>query len=373
MASQNAKHRVTELLAIAGITVNGNEPWDIQVHNEKLYTRLMAGGSLALGESYMDKWWDCERPDEFIYKVLSSNLENVVKHSPKLLARIMLTKVLNLQTRSRAADSVHQHYDIGNDLFTRMLDKRLVYTCAYWKDASTLEEAQVNKMDLACRKLKLEPGMRLLDIGCGWGSFVKYAAEKYGVIATGISISEEQITLARELCKGLPVEIINVDYRDVDQKFDRITCFGMFEHVGHKNHCTYMETVNRCLDDEGLFLLHTVGNPVTRTYPDPWLSKYIFPDYTIPSITHLGKATEGLFYMEDLHNFGLYYDKTLMAWHHNFTSHWDELKDKYGERFYRMWTYYLMACAGGFRAKRNFLWQIVFSKRNRNEEYVSVR
>ncbi|HUR30169.1 MAG TPA: cyclopropane fatty acyl phospholipid synthase [Saprospiraceae bacterium] len=371
--ASNARNSVQELLAVADIQINGNKPWDIQVHDDRLYSRLLTGGSLALGESYMDKWWDCKHPDQFIYKILSSNLENTVKQSPKLITRILLTRVLNFQTKSRAASSVHKHYDIGNDLFIKMLDKRLVYTCAYWKDADSLEEAQVNKMDLACRKLKLEPGMRLLDIGCGWGSFVKYAAEKYGVIATGISISDEQIKLAKELCEGLPVSILNMDYRDLNQKFDCITCFGMFEHVGHKNHREYMEAVNRCLEEDGLFLLHTVGNPVTRTYPDPWLGKYIFPDYTVPSITHLGKATEGLFYMEDLHNFGLYYDKTLMAWHHNFSNSWEELKDKYDERFYRMWTYYLMACAGGFRAKRNFLWQIVFSKRTRKGEYQSVR
>jgi cyclopropane-fatty-acyl-phospholipid synthase len=373
MSSKTAQQRITALLSIAGINVNGSAPWDIQVHNENLYQRLLQGGSLALRESYMDKWWDCDKPDEFFARILSSDLENVIKNSPALLARIALTKVLNFQTRTRAADSVHRHYDIGNDLFMKMLDERMVYTCAYWKDAKNLDEAQVNKMDLACRKLKLEPGMSLLDIGCGWGSFVKFAAEKYGVTATGISISQEQINLAKVLCEGLPVEIINIDYRDLDQKFDRIACFGMFEHVGHKNHRTYMEVASKCLRDDGLFLLQTVGNPVTRTYPDPWLGKYIFPDYTVPSISHIGKATEGLFYIEDLHNFGLDYDKTLIAWHHNFITSWHELKEQFDERFYRMWTYYLLACAGGFRAKRNFLWQIVFSKRSRQGDYASVR
>src|SRR5687768_17615285 len=168
ISASNAKKSVEELLAVADIKINGSHPWDIQVHDERLYARLLTGGSLALGESYMDKWWDCQHPDQFFYKILSSNLENTIKQSPKLITRILLTKVLNFQTRSRAASSVHKHYDIGNDLFIKMLDKRLVYTCAYWKDATSLEEAQVNKMDLACRKLKLEPGMRLLDIGCGW-------------------------------------------------------------------------------------------------------------------------------------------------------------------------------------------------------------
>ncbi|HZV44616.1 MAG TPA: cyclopropane fatty acyl phospholipid synthase [Saprospiraceae bacterium] len=373
MPSPIAKKQVTDLLSRIGIQVNGSAPWDIQVHHDDFYQRVLAGGSLALGESYMDRWWDCEKPDEFFSHVLSSNLENIASGSPKLIASILLTKVINFQDRSRAKVNVVKHYDIGNDMFSKMLDKRMVYTCAYWKDATTLDEAQENKMELACRKLKLEPGMRLLDIGCGWGSFAKYAAEKYGVTAVGISISDEQIELANVLCRGLPVEIRHTDYREMNEKFDRITCFGMFEHVGHKNHRAYMEVVNRCLKEDGLFLLQTVGNPVTRTYPDPWLSKYIFPNYTIPSITHIGKAIEGLFFIEDLHNFGLHYDKTLMAWHQNFTEHWGELEDKYDDRFYRMWTYYLMACAGGFRAKRNFLWHIVFSKRSRAGEYVAVR
>jgi cyclopropane-fatty-acyl-phospholipid synthase len=373
MASTIAKQRISDLLSIAGIRINGNDPWDIQVHNDHFYSRLLTGGSLALGESYMENWWDSEQPDEFFSRLLSSNLENIIRKSPKLLAEIALTKITNYQTKARAIGNVHRHYDLGNDLFIQMLDRRMVYTCAYWKDATTLEEAQVNKMELVCRKLHLEPGMRLLDIGCGWGSFALYAAEKYGVTATGISISDDQIQLGRKLCAGFPVEIINMDYRELNQKFDRIVCFGMFEHVGYKNHRAYMEAVNRCLEDDGLFLLHTVGNPMTRTYPDPWLGKYIFPNYTIPSITQLGKATEGMFFMEDLQNIGLHYDKTLMAWHHNFTTHWDVIKANYDETFYRMWTYYLMACAGGFRAKRNFLWQIVFSKRIRKGEYVSIR
>lgn len=368
-----AKQQAEELLFRAGIQVNGPNPWDIQVNDDRLYARLLTGGSIALGESYMDEWWNCEKPDAFIYQLLISNLDHIIKHSPGLAARILLTKVFNFQTKSRASESVHRHYDLGNDMFRKMLDPRMVYTCAYWKNASTLEQAQVDKMDLACRKLQLEPGMKLLDIGCGWGSFAKYAAENYGVIVTGISISEEQIKLAKEICSGLPVTILNMDYREIREKFDRITCFGMFEHVGHKNHRVYMETVNRCLSDDGLYLLHTVGNSVTRTFPDPWLGKYIFPDYTNPSITQISIATEGLFYMEDLHNFGLHYDKTLMAWHDNFVNNWDELKYNYDERFFRMWTYYLMTCAGSFRAKRNFLWQIVFSKRTRSGEYITVR
>ncbi len=372
MYSQTAKQRVTDLLSFAGIHVNGNAPWDIQVYNDNFYKRVLTGGALALGESYMEKWWGCEKPDELFSHLLNTELEDKVK-SPKIIAGIMLTKILNFQTRPLAKGNVHKHYDIGNGLFSKMLGKRMVYTCAYWNNAATLDEAQENKMELACRKLKLEPGMNILDIGCGWGSFAKFAAEKYDVRVTGISISEEQIKFGKILCEGLPVEIKCMDYRELDQKFDRTVCFGMFEHVGQKNHRTYMQVANRCLENDGIFLLQTIGNSVTRTYPDPWLHKYIFPNYTIPSITQIGKAIEGIFLIEDLHNFGPDYDKTLMAWHKNFTSKWDELKDQYDETFYRMWTYYLLLCAGGFRAKRNFLWQIVLTKKSRTGEYFSIR
>ena len=373
MYSNGAKQRVTELLSTAGISVNGSAPYDIKVHNDDFYKRVLAGGSLALGESYMEKWWDCDRPDEFITQLLTTDLEDKIK-SPKMKAAILLTKILNYQTRSRALDNVRMHYNIGNDLFSKTLDKHMMYSCAYYKDAKTLDEAQENKLELACRKLKLEPGMHVLDIGSGWGGFAKYAAEKYGAKVTGISLSEEQVKYCKVLCNGLPVEIRLQDYREVNQKFDRIVSFGMYEHVGYKNHRTYMEAANRCLKDDGLFLLETIGNPVTRTYNDPWVNKYIFPGCVVPSITQIGQGIEGIFLIDDLHTFPAEdYVKMLIQWHRNFTSNWNELKDKYDETFYRMWTYYLLFCAGYFRAKRNVLWQLVLSKRNNRVEYISER
>jgi len=373
MYSQSAKQRVTQLLSIAGISVNGNAPWDIKVHNDNFYEKVLTGGSLALGESYMAGWWDCDRRDEFFSHVLSTNLENTVKKNAKLQAQIMLTKIFNYQTPSLAFDNVHKHYDIDNDLFTKMLDKRMVYSGAYWKNAATIDEAQENKLDLACRKMKLEPGMHVLDIGCGWGSWAKFAAEKYGVRVTGITLSEQQVQLGKVLCAGLPVELKLMDYRDVDQKFDRVVSIGMFEHVGHKNNRTFFQAANRCMKDDGIFLLQTIGNPFTRTYHDRWMNKYILPNCTMPSLTQIAQTIEGIFLVEDLHNFGPDYDKTLMAWHHNFTSNWHLLKDRYNETFYRMWTHYLLQCAGGFRAKRNSLWQIVLTKRSRPGGYFAER
>jgi cyclopropane-fatty-acyl-phospholipid synthase len=374
MSSKTAKKRVEELLSIAGVSINGSAPWDIQVHNENFYERVLAGGSLALGESYMDKWWDCKRVDQFISNVLNTDLENIIKKSTKLKAEIILSKILNYQTPSRARANIHMHYDMGNELFRATLDKRMVYSCAYWQGAATLDEAQENKLHLACRKLKLQPGMHVLDIGSGWGSFARFAAEKYDVRVTGIAISEEQVKYARQVCEGLPVEIKFMDYRELNQKFDRIASFGMFEHVGQKNHHTYMEVASRCMDVDGLFLLETIGNPVTRTYPDRWMDKYIFPNAVMPSMKQMGEAIEGVFLVEDLHNFAAdEYVKMMLAWNDNFVSNWNDLKDKYDERFYRMWTYYLLFCTGGFRARRNVLWQFVLSKRSRLGEYVSER
>jgi cyclopropane-fatty-acyl-phospholipid synthase len=243
-----------------------------------------------------------------------------------------------------------------------MLDRRLVYSCAYWKDADNLDDAQEAKLDLICKKLGLRKGDRVLDIGCGWGSFARFAAEKYGVRVVGITVSSEQAALGREMCEGLPVEIRLQDYREIDEKFDHVVSVGMFEHVGYKNYRIYMEVVRRCLRDEGLFLLHTIGNNISCIATDPWFDKYIFPNSVVPSVKQISSAMEGLFILEDLHNFGSYYDATLTAWFANFDRNWHSLTDRYDQRFYRMWKYYLLSCAGSFRSRCLQVWQMVLSK-----------
>jgi cyclopropane-fatty-acyl-phospholipid synthase len=255
-----------------------------------------------------------------------------------------------------------------------MLDKRMNYSCAYWKNAGSLDEAQENKLELICKKLCLRSGMRILDIGCGWGAFGKSAAEKYGVRVVGITVSKEQVALGRDLCKGLPVEFRLQDYRDVNEKFDRIVSVGMIEHVGHKNYREYFRIACRNLEDDGLFLLHTIGEVQSVNKTDAWTHKYIFPNGMLPSIAQLAKSVEGLFVIEDLHNFGNDYDKTLMAWYNNFELNWDKLKNKYGDRFLRMWRYFLLSSAGAFRARnKNQLWQIVLSKNGVLGGYISIR
>ncbi|MGQ9799204.1 MAG: cyclopropane fatty acyl phospholipid synthase [Ignavibacterium sp.] len=374
MSVNKYKSLVKELLSLAEIEINGSNPWDIQVYDEKFYKKAVTEAELGLGESYMDGWWDVEKLDEMIYRIIHADLQNKVKRNLKIALQLAGFYLINMQARHRAFIIGERHYDLGNDLFQNMLDKRMNYSCAYWKNAKNLDEAQENKLELICKKLYLEPGMRVLDIGCGWGAFGKYAAEKYGVEVVGITVSKEQISLGKELCKGLPVDLRLQDYRDVNEKFDRIVSVGMIEHVGYKNYRTYFKVAERNLKDDGLFLLHTIGEVRSTKSTDAWTHKYIFPNGMLPSIAQLAKAVEGLFVVEDLHNFGADYDKTLLAWFENFHKNWEKIKHKYGERFYRMWKYFLLSNAGAFRARnKNQLWQIVLSKKGVPGGYIPVR
>ncbi len=373
MYSQNTKKRIIELFSIAGITVNGNAPWDIQIHNERFYKRVISEGTLGLGESYMDGWWDCDQIDGFAFRVLRADLYKHARFSWKVIMEMLTAKVLNMQVKGKAARNARQHYDIGNKLYQLMLDKRMTYTCGYWKDTDSLDIAQENKLDLICRKIRLQPGQRVLDIGCGWGNFAKFAAERYGAKVTGVTVSPKQVELGSEMCKALDVEIRLQDYRDVNEKFDHVVAIGLTEHVGYQNYRMYMQTVARCLNNDGLFLLHTIGHSFSRTSSDPFTNTYIFPNCVLPSIKQIGSAIEHIFIIEDLHNFGAYYDPTLMAWFQNFDRGWNELKEEYGERFYRMWKYYLLSNAGSFRARHNQLWQIVLSRKGVLGGYESVR
>lgn len=371
-STHKAKHIVRNLLNSTGIEINGSNPWDIQVKNEQLYQRVLMGGSLELGNSYMDGWFECEQLDEFFAKLIRAKINKKIHVSDVL--RIISFRLFNLQSRKRAWIVGKRHYDIGNELYELMLDSYMNYSCGYWKNAQTLEQAQINKMDLICKKLKLQPGMRLLDIGCGWGGMARYAAEHYGVEVIGITISEQQQAYASEKCKGLPVEIRLQDYRDLNLEVDSIVSIGMFEHVGHKNYVNFMKIAHRCLSEEGLFLLHTIGsNSYRAVNNDPWIERYIFPNGELPNVNQITRSLKERFVIEDWHNFGAYYDLTLQQWYKNFQQHWPKLKNNYDERFYRMWCYYLSCCSGTFRARRTQLWQIVLSKNGVLGGYESVR
>lgn len=367
-SGDRAQDTLAALLAEADIRMTGERPWDMQINNPKTAEYILARGSLGLGESYMEGWWDCARLDDFIARLLAARLDNRVGTAVMLL-QALRARLFNLQNLRRAWLVGEAHYDIGNDFFAAMLDGQMAYTCGYWASAATLDEAQIAKLELVCAKLGLQPGMRLLDIGCGWGSLMRYAAERYQVSCVGLTISREQAELGEQRCKGLPVEFRLIDYRDFGRGddcargFDRIASLGMFEHVGRKNYGVFFEITRRCLKDDGLFLLHTIGKNRRGSPTDPWIDRYIFPNGDLPSLGQIADAAEDRFIIEDVHNFGADYERTLAAWHQRFEAAWPQFAARYGERFRRMWRYYLLACAGSFRARTNQLWQIVLSPR----------
>jgi len=363
--SATAAHAVaTRLLAEADVRIGGERPWDLQIHHPDTIARILARGSLGLGESYLDGWWDCAQLDEFIARVLRARLDEKLRQGGLMLAALK-ARLLNLQSERRAWQVGREHYDLGNDLFERMLDPLMTYSCGYWADATDLAAAQEAKLDLVCRKLGLRPGMTLLDIGCGWGSLMRFAATRYAVTCVGLTVSREQAAWGAERTAGLPIRFELADYRqfnpDGARRFDRVASIGMFEHVGHKNYATFFAMMRRSLADGGLALLHTIGKERSQTTIDPWTEKYIFPNGALPSMAELAAAAEARFVVEDWHNFGADYDRTLMAWHARFEAAWPELRARLPERFYRMWRYYLLSCAGTFRARRNHLWQLVLS------------
>ncbi|AKH19149.1 cyclopropane fatty acyl phospholipid synthase [Sedimenticola thiotaurini] len=364
-----------DLAAEADVHFNGDRPWDIQVFHPSVYRRILLQGSLGFGESFMDGLWTSRRLDETIYRLLSSDLDQRINRRIRLrwMGALLRNLLFNRQSRKRAFQVGEQHYDIGNDIYTAMLDSTMSYSCGYWPRADSLEQAQRAKLDLICRKLNLRPGLRLLDIGCGWGGLARHAAEHYGVTVDGITVSREQLTLARQRCDGLPVNLQLMDYRDLDGRYDRVVSVGMFEHVGPKNYATFFQTVDRVLDDQGIFLLHTIGEQNDTIATDPWIDKYIFPNGKIPSPQRLIAAFQPGFVLEDWHNFGGDYDRTLMAWWKRFDAAWPSLQGRYDQRFYRMWKYYLHSCAGYFRSRQGQLWQLVLTKRKRPPTYRSLR
>jgi cyclopropane-fatty-acyl-phospholipid synthase len=370
--SRDAKLILTKLLDHAGVPQDDSEPWGLQVHNDAVWNRVLNQHNLGLAESYMDGWWDCDAIDEMFTRVLTSDLEGQIRPSPQLVLMAVRSMISNGQTMQRARKNAAHHYNIGNDLYSRMLDKRMIYSCGYWKDADNLDAAQEAKLDLICRKLGLEPGMALLDIGCGWGAFLEFATQRYGVRAVGISPAAEQVRIAQERCADLPVEIRQADYREVTGTFDRIVSIGMMEHVGPKNFNRFFKACDGLLASDGLMLHHTIGSNSSTKHGDAFMDKYIFPGGVIPSLTQISKSSESRFVVEDLQNLGPDYDRTLMAWNQNIEHVWDDLPG-YDERFRRMWRYYLLSCAGGFRAQSLSLWQIVFRREGRFARYDAPR
>ncbi len=367
-----ARNFIEPLLEKAGIAINGPGPQDMQVHDQRIFGRMLRHKNLGLGEGYMQGWWDCRRIDEFICRLLIAEADKRVQDSLLLCLANLPRKFINLQTKRGARHVARRHYDLSNDLFLSFLDQNKQYSCAYFINGDDLEQAQIRKLEMICNKLELGPQDSLLDIGCGWGGLARYAAETRGCQVTAVNISREQTDYAAQYCAGLPVKIERKDYREVQGRFSKIVSVGMFEHVGRKNHRIFMNTVHRLLDSRGILLLHTIGDNESKDRCDPWISKYIFPRGLVPGIADMAKAADGLFVMEDWHNFGPHYDKTLMAWQANFEKSWNNLSLGFGKTFKRMWNYYLLSCAGAFRARSMQLWQIVFTKQGMRQPYCRL-
>jgi cyclopropane-fatty-acyl-phospholipid synthase len=370
--SSSAKRFVLDHLSKAGISVGPASDADAIIHDDRFFDRVLRDGTLGLGESYMDGWWDAEALDDVLFKAANAKIQDAFPRDLPLLFSLVRARLFNMQRR-RIREVGEKHYDLGNDLYAAMLDPRMIYSCGYWAEANSLEEAQEAKLDLICRKIGLQKGMHILDIGSGWGGFLQFAAERYGVSGLGVTVSQEQAALANARMKKLPVETKLMDYQALEGQFDRIVSIGMFEHVGYKNYRAYFGKARQLLRPDGLFLLHTIGGNHTAIHGDPWVEKYIFPNGMLPSIPQIGSAIEGFFVMEDWHNFGADYDRTLMAWLANFDAAWPRLSGHYDDRFRRMWRYYLSVFAAIFRARQVNLWQIVLSPRGMAGGYRRVR
>lgn len=358
-----AETLVTELMMKADVVVNGSRPWDITVHDPRFFDRMIRYGQLGIGEAYMDGWWDCPRLDEMSARFIKANLHHESVRDIRFIGYYAKQRLKGIGRKNNAFEVGAAHYDLSNTLFASFLDDTMSYSCAYWHGAETLEEAQRAKLDLICRKLDLKPGMKVLEIGCGWGGWARYAAENYGVEVLGITVSKEQISWAREHSQGLPVRFELMDYRDVSGQFDRVVSIAMFEAVGQKYFRTFMETVDRVLEPNGLFLLHTItANMPIEAAQSRWLNTYIFPNGELPSLSQVYRAAEGLFVSEGAHHLDGQYEQTLAEWDRRFVAAWPTLSDDFDERFFRMWRFYLLISQGIFKSRLCHLWQFVFSK-----------
>ncbi len=380
MRKEEALKRLKGLLKGTGITINGSNPWDIKINYNyivPLYYRIIRYHSLGLGEAYMDKWWTCESPEDFYTKLLQSNKEKELKNLRTFMA-FLKSYFFNLQSGKGSHSVIEKHYNLPVKVYESFLDNYNQYTCGYFKNTEDANIAQIKKMDLICKKLQLKETDTLLDIGCGWGGFAKYAAETCHCNVVGITLSEEQAKYARNFTKGLPVEIIVKNYKELKTlgkgSFNKVSCIGMIEHVGYKNYRKFMKLVNYILSDNGIFLLHTISSPISNIDTDPFIGKYIFPNSMIPSGHQILKSVDHLFDINDLHDFGSnHYEKTLMFWLDKFKKNFKSIESNvFDKRFYRMFETYFAMSIASFRTEKNLLYQYVFSK-NLQYKYIPVR
>lgn len=362
---------VSGLLERSGVRIDGGRPWDIMVRRPRFYRRALRG-TLGIGESYVDGDWDCDDLAAMFRRVLGVGVQDSLLLRAARAGRALRARLFNLQTRGRARAVAEEHYDLDHRMYALFLGPWNQYTCCFFDGTDDLEQAERAKLEMVCDKLALVPRQRVLDIGCGWGGFAKYAAATRGCQVTGVTLSAEQATCARAETRGLPVEILEADYRDLPEaglpRFDAVTVIGMIEHVGYKNYRRLMQVVARVLKPDGRFLLHTIGNREETAVADPWIEKYIFRNSMIPSMAQLARAAAGLFVIEAWENYGQDYVRTLRAWFENFNRNWPRIQAldgprRFDTRFRRMWNYYLQSSEAAFAVENLHLWQLVMTPR----------
>jgi cyclopropane-fatty-acyl-phospholipid synthase len=367
------------LLAAADVCIDGDRPWDIRLHDPGVWGEVRWRGSLGFGEAYVRGAWDCSALDQLFTRLLQVGGERRLAQgrSPGLW-------LAGLAGR-RSTRVARRHHDIHPEVYATMLDPRRLYSCGYWEQASSLEEAQEHKLRLICEKLQLAPGQRLLDIGCGWGGLAAFAAEHYGVEVVGITLSSQRLQYARSRWGHLPVRFELCDYRQLarlgEAPFHRLVSVGMFEHVGPGNARSFFRHAAQAMRDDGLFLLHTIGYRRCSLRTDRWIDSHVFPHGRLPAPRELAAALERDFLLQDWHNFGLDYARTLMAWHRNVEAAWPSLAGVVAagegmaaaERFRRYWRYYLLCFAGFFRSGQGQLWQLVLRRAERQPSVAFTR
>ena len=354
---------------------------EIIIKNDIFFNKLLDRGELGLAESYMDGDWESNDLGNLLKKLMfyQDILESKAKYQTInfLYLKIFSTyeSFFNTNTLIKSPENIQKHYDVGNDLYNKMLGTTMQYTCAYFnKDDMTLDEAQESKMDLIAKKLDLKEGMDVIDIGCGFGSMANYLAKKYKVKVTGVTLSPEQKNFSDEYFGNENVSIEVKDYRLVRGKFDRVYSVGMFEHIGSKNYKEYFDKCYDLLKDDGIMFCHTMGISRPNYHQNEYFaSKYIFPEGELPDMLNLTEGYSEKWRLEDFQNIGISYSKTFDAWRENI-GNWETLEG-YDERFKRMWEYYLHLFAENFRCQNFLLFQNVFTKKiyNRKDDCLFIR
>lgn len=351
-------------------TISTNNNPDIIVNNNNFYTKLLKHGEIGLGESYVDKDWDSNNLEETLYNLIinQKKIENaIIKNSPNLIIKKLLDIPSDIFSTDNTKNDIKFHYDIGNKLYENMLGKSMLYSCAYfYKQGLSLDEAQYAKLDLIAKKLNLKEGMRVLDIGCGFGTAAIYLSKKFNVNILGISLSKEQINYFNSIYTGTQVQVIYKDYRELTREhnnsYDCIYSIGMFEHIGINNHIDYYNKCFKLLKTNGTMLIHTIVSNKRLYSHNSWITKYIFPGAELPHISDFTKKYTDNWLLQDLQCIGKSYSKTLLAWKKNIND--SSVFNNYDDKFKRTWNYYLLLCSAAFRAREITVFQLVYFKKD---------